>query len=165
MHALISLSFVCLQLGLAFTLYSALIWQGLSLVRAATDTVPLQQSAKDAVARLRGPAALSTAIIAVTVASGAFVAGNDAGRAFNDWPFFAGRVIPEGIWDPALGARNFTENTATVQWDHRLLAYSSVAAVGLVHARIAQVGSRALPQAVRTAARVLGGLVVLQVGP
>jgi cytochrome c oxidase assembly protein subunit 15 len=149
-----------LQLGIAFTLYSALVWQGLSLVRVA---VPLPQSAKNAVLKLRGPAAAAAAIIAVTVASGAFVAGNDAGHAFNDWPFFAGRIIPEGLWDSALGLRNITENTATVQWDHRLLAYLSVGSVAVLHARIASVGSRNLPQAVRTAARVLGGLVVLQV--
>jgi heme a synthase len=152
-----------LQLGLAFTLYSALVWQGLSLVRSARDVTPLPQAAKDAALKLRGTAALTTAVIAVTVASGAFVAGNDAGHAFNDWPFFAGRVIPEGIWSEQLGLRNFTENTATVQWDHRLLAYSTLGAVGLLHAQIARVGSRILPTSVRTAARILGGLAVAQV--
>ena len=33
------------------------------------------------------------------VMSGAFVAGNDAGRAFNDWPMYAEQWVPEGITD------------------------------------------------------------------
>ena len=34
-----------------------------------------------------------------TAFSGAFVAGNDAGRAFNDWPLYAEQWAPEGITD------------------------------------------------------------------
>ena len=49
--------------------------------------------------------------------------GNDAGHAYNDWPLFAGNAIPAEIWDASLGWRNFFENTATVQFDHRQLAY------------------------------------------
>lgn len=47
---------------------------------------------------------------------------------------YAGRWIPEGIWDETLQPliRNFAENTATVQFDHRTLAYTSLAATLLL---------------------------------
>lgn len=63
----------------------------------------------------------------------------------------------------ALGSRNFFENTALVQFDHRLLAYSTLAAVGALHARVASIGgARALPPAVRMATRVVAGVAVVQ---
>jgi heme A synthase len=86
-----------LQLGLAFTLFSALLWSGLDLVTKAPAQVAPDVIAK--VSRLRPVALAAAAIVGITVASGAFVAGNGAGFAYNDWPLFAGRVIPELIWD------------------------------------------------------------------
>uniref|UniRef100_A0A7R9V020 Cytochrome oxidase assembly protein n=1 Tax=Chlamydomonas euryale TaxID=1486919 RepID=A0A7R9V020_9CHLO len=47
----------------------------------------------------------------------------DAGRAFNTYPLMAGRWVPEDYWDASLpGLRSLFENTAAVQWDHRMLA-------------------------------------------
>jgi cytochrome c oxidase assembly protein subunit 15 len=103
-------------------------------------------------------------VVGTTVFSGAFVAGNDAGRAYNDWPLYAGRLVPEEVWEPALGLRNLFENTATVQFDHRNLAYASiasVAALNLAAARADGAGS-VLPPRVRFAVRLLGGLVGAQ---
>ena len=37
--------------------------------------------------------------------------------------------IPEEIWADELGMRNVFENTATVQFDHRMLAYSTATSV------------------------------------
>ena len=36
-----------------------------------------------------------------------------------------GNFVPENIWDPDLGMLNPFENTATVQFDHRILAYAT----------------------------------------
>lgn len=151
------------QLTFAFSLYSALAWTALDLLR--TPPPALARPAKAATAALRPTALAAAGTIFLTVASGAFVAGNDAGHAYNDWPLFAGRVIPEQIWEASLGFRNFFENTATVQFDHRTLAYASLAAVGAVHMRAARLPgkSASLPPAVRSAARLLGGLVGAQV--
>lgn len=55
---------------------------------------------------------------------GAMVAGIDAGFAFPTWPDMDGRFIPEDFWDPELGLLNFFENIATVQFDHRMVAYA-----------------------------------------
>jgi cytochrome c oxidase assembly protein subunit 15 len=61
-------------------------------------------------------------LVGATVLSGAFVAGNDAGRAFNTFPLMGDGFIPEGILDFEPKWRNFFENTATVQFNHRYLA-------------------------------------------
>ena len=63
------------------------------------------------------------------------MAGLDAGHAYNEFPLMGGQLIPAEYW--ALpGWRNFFENTAAVQFDHRLLATTtllSVAATWLGH--------------------------------
>jgi heme a synthase len=116
-----------------------------------------------AAARVRPAAHGAAGLIGLTVASGAFVAGNDAGHAFNDWPMYAGRFVPEGIWEEKLGWQNFFVNTATVQFDHRNLAYASIAAVGAVHMAAGRAGGlRAMPPAVKRAAIGLGALVGAQ---
>lgn len=59
-----------------------------------------------------------SALVAVTAASGAFVAGMDAGRAFNTFPTMNGELFPSEYF--ALeGWRNYFENTAAVQFNHR----------------------------------------------
>jgi hypothetical protein len=68
-------------------------------------------------------------LVAVTAMSGAFVAGNDAGRAFNTFPLMGDTWIPEGVLDMEPEWRNFFENTATVQFDHRCLAIGTYISV------------------------------------
>lgn len=154
-----------LQLGFAFTLYSLLLWNGMSLLAKPLAAAELTPAAVAAVRRLK-PVAYGTAgIVALTAASGAFVAGNDAGHAYNDWPLMAGKFVPEQIWDDKLGAANVFENTATVQFDHRMLAYSTLAAVGACHMVAKKAGGmRIMPAPVRRGLMAVGGLVALQIG-
>ena len=42
----------------------------------------------------------------------------------------AGEIIPELIWMDHLGLRNLFENTATVQFDHRVLVFTTLGTVG-----------------------------------
>lgn len=56
--------------------------------------------------------------------SGAFVAGNDAGHAYNDWPWMAGKLVPEEIWDGSVR----TTHCSTIS-GARVLAMLSVASV------------------------------------
>ena len=83
-----------------------------------------------------------TSLTAITVASGAFVAGNDAGNAYNTFPLMNDQLIPkEDMIDPSLKPvyRNAFENTAMVQWNHRVLGTSTAVSalaltgVGLFH--------------------------------
>jgi heme a synthase len=58
----------------------------------------------------------------ITMISGAFVAGNDAGRAFNTFPKMNDEWIPSLLYNELQPYyRNTYENTATVQFHHRLL--------------------------------------------
>jgi cytochrome c oxidase assembly protein subunit 15 len=74
------------------------------------------------------------ALVGVTALSGAYVAGMDAGRAYNTFPLMDGKWIPDEYWSmwERRGWRNFFENTAAVQFDHRVLALTTLAAVTYV---------------------------------
>ena len=102
----------------------------------------------------------SKALAFITLVSGAFVAGLDAGLVYNSFPKFADRWIPEDIlaFSPAL--RNITENPTTVQFNHRILGTSTLAALLLVATR-AQ--SLPLPPHLKMTALALGGMGCMQV--
>jgi hypothetical protein len=91
--------------------------------------------------------------------SGAFVAGNDAGRAYNTFPTMNGQWIPDEYWS-FPGIRNAFESTAAVQLHHRVLALSSAAGVtGLWLA-----GRRLpLPTPVKVALHGVAGITAAQV--
>ena len=63
---------------------------------------------------------------AVQIYLGALVAGLDAGLVFNTWPPIDGALIPsaERLWFESPAWRNLFENTLTVQFDHRMVAYA-----------------------------------------
>jgi heme A synthase len=75
------------------------------------------------------------ALILIQIYLGALVAGLDAGLTFNTWPLIDGAFIPaaDRLWFEAPWWRNLFENTLTVQFNHRMMAYV-LAAVVLVHA-------------------------------
>lgn len=76
----------------------------------------------------------------MTAVSGAFVAGLDAGHAYNTFPTMNGQWIPDEYWGEGDGAeadgapprlpwwRNAFENTAAVQLHHRALAVTTLTA-------------------------------------
>lgn len=121
------------HLGMAFTTYTLLLWTSFDLLnpdsKARSISSQLSKECIQAAKKHRTLALSSGALIASTVISGAYVAGNDAGRAFNTWPKMGDHWIPEDIFELEPKWRNFVENTALVQFDHRMLAYGSVAAV------------------------------------
>lgn len=60
--------------------------------------------------------------------AGTFVAGLDAGRAYNTFPTMNGQWLPREYW-AVPGWRNAFENTAAVQFNHRVLALTTLTAV------------------------------------
>jgi cytochrome c oxidase assembly protein subunit 15 len=54
---------------------------------------------------------------------GGLVAGLNAGLTYNTWPLMDGTVVPSGLYVLEPLWRNFFENVATVQFDHRMVAY------------------------------------------
>lgn len=80
-------------------------------------------------------------MVLIQIYLGALVAGLHAGLTYNTWPLMDGAVIPGDLFviDPAW--RNLFENPKTVQFIHRMFAYTVVLAV-LWHAVAT---ARALP--------------------
>jgi cytochrome c oxidase assembly protein subunit 15 len=106
---------------------------------------------------LRTAAALVVLLTFVQIFLGGLVAGLNAGLTYNTWPLMDGAFIPSGLFDLSPVWLNVFENIATVQFDHRLVAYVLLAAA-LLHAFQA----RRTPYA--RSANLLAGLVVVQAG-
>jgi len=110
------------HLTAAFAIYSLLLYTSLGVMqpRAAAVSATLLPLAR----RVR----LLAALVGVTAISGAFVAGMQAGLAFNTFPLMEGRVVPEGYFELEPAYRNFFESVPSVQLHHRALALSTLAA-------------------------------------
>lgn len=103
-----------IHLALALTLYAAILWTGLFVLRP--DPVA---EAPRATRRL---AIAAAALAATTIIAGGFVAGTHAGLTYNTFPLMDGRLVPDGYAMLAPFWRNLVENIPAVQFDHRLLA-------------------------------------------
>ncbi|MBF0214093.1 MAG: COX15/CtaA family protein [Magnetococcales bacterium] len=105
------------HLGLAFLVYGWMLWTALELF--------IDQDASPATASAPGFRRASLGIvtlISVTVLSGGFVAGAKAGYGYNTFPRMHDEWFPDAYWDMVPAWRNFFENVAAIQWDHRLMA-------------------------------------------
>lgn len=159
----------------AFAIYATLVWTTLDLARPTPLLASLAGKAAEAAhsavaaaakqqhaaaALLRARVLPLSVLVGVTAVSGAFVAGMDAGRAYNTFPLMNGQLIPDEYWGMP-GIQNFFENTAAVQLHHRALAITTLTAVGAVWA----LGRRlSLPGPVRTALNLTAAITAAQVG-
>jgi len=137
------------HLLLAFALYGYVLWVALGLVHRPR-AAPAQ--------RRPGQAAGVLALLAVAIGSGGFVAGLDAGLAYNTFPRMGGRWIPEQLLLLQPWWLNFLENMAAVQFAHRVLALLCVAVVAAYWWAWRRRPGFALP------AHLLLGAVLLQAG-
>lgn len=112
------------HLGLAVAIYGCMLWIALGLLRP--------QAGHPQAHALRRFGWAVTGLVCLTIASGGFVAGTKAGFAFNTFPLMHGDFLPPGGLALTPRWRNFFENVATVQFDHRLLAYALCVAVALL---------------------------------
>lgn len=101
-----------------------------------------------------------TALIAITIVTGAFVAGLRAGKIFNEFPLMGGQVVPPGYLALPNWFRNALENPVAAQFHHRTLAIG-VAIFALLAGWRAR--RAALSVAQRTAMHRLVLAVVVQV--
>ncbi len=105
------------HLGLAFVIFWAMFWTALGL---------LEQRVAAAEPRLRSLqrfAAGVAGLVFVMVLSGGLVAGIRAGLSYNTFPLMNGHVVPPEILLLEPWWLNFFSNMATVQFDHRLIAW------------------------------------------
>ncbi len=124
------------HLALAVLIYGYALWLAFGLLW------PQVRNAGNSGLRRLGFAV--TALVCLMIVSGGFVAGTRAGFAFNSFPLMDGHLIPPGVLALTPFWRNLFENIATVQLDHRILAYALCLAVAIFWFRLqrADVGRR-----------------------
>lgn len=104
------------HLSLAFIIFAFLLWLILDL-QAANDR------GKRPASRYLGFSYLITAVVALQVIVGAFVAGRNAGHGFNTFPKMGEQWLPNGLFQATPIWLNFLENNTTIQFTHRGLAW------------------------------------------
>jgi heme a synthase len=114
------------HLVLALLIYAAIVWTLRRLRERPSLVVP---------ARLKITAAVLLALTFVQLYLGALVAGLRAGLVYNTWPDIDGSFIPAAarLWFQQPWWRNLFENTLTVQFEHRMTAYT-LFALAVFHA-------------------------------
>jgi heme a synthase len=142
---------LAVHLSMAFLILGLLVWAALELLERRSDPTPVA---------VRRGATLVLGLIALTVVAGAFVAGTDAGYAYNTFPLMDGHLVPEGYWSAELGIASLFEWVPTVQFNHRWLAVAT-AVVTLAFTHWAM---HRAPQAARLPLRLVTVAIVVQVG-
>ncbi len=144
------------HLGLAFLIYGTLFWTALDLLRAKEPRPPGDPGLQG----LKRFAYALTALVFLMVLSGGLVAGLRAGFAYNTFPLMNGRLVPPELLLLEPWHVNFYTNMATVQFNHRLIAWLLAF---LVPAFWQWAQRSPLPARARLAAHALLGLLALQI--
>ena len=118
------------HLGFAFVLYIGLMYNGM-YVYSQRNAIKSLLSKVDNVGVTNGYRASVYGMGILTLATalmGAFVAGNEAGLVYNDWPKMGLGYIPSDLFNPYIESkwRNLFENSTMIQFVHRNLAYCTV---------------------------------------
>lgn len=103
------------HLGMAFIILGVLYW----LYKSTRNQFAL----KPAGIVMNKRAAVLAALVYIQIIAGAFVAGTKSGLSYNTWPLMDGDFVPVGYFIQNPAWRNFFENTAAIQFNHRVLAY------------------------------------------
>jgi cytochrome c oxidase assembly protein subunit 15 len=98
-------------------------------------------------------------LVGLTIVAGGFVAGLNAGLTYNTFPLMDGSFVPAGYAQLSPFVRNWFENVAAVQFDHRILAMTTVGSA-IVLWLAGRSGS--LPAPVRRALHMLLAIALLQ---
>jgi len=171
------------HLALALLIYAATLWVALGILAPSphpnppplagegahgSSIYPPPQAGEGGTRRVsdgrvaaawRRAAEVILGLVALTILAGGFVAGLHAGLIYNTFPLMDGSFVPGGYAQLQPFMRNWFENIAAVQFDHRLLAMTALAAVLLLWLT----GRRAsLPRPARLALHALLAAAALQ---
>lgn len=100
----------------AVVIYGYMFWVALSLIKSGVEELSAD------LRKLANFTVFTVIWIFITMMSGGFVAGLDAGLTYNTFPLMDGHFIPNGLMTEQPWYLNFFENVTTVQFDHRILA-------------------------------------------
>ena len=114
------------HLVLALLIFAGIVW---TLRRLGEAAVPA------AAPRLKISALILLALTFVQLYLGALVAGLRAGNIYNTWPDIDGGFVPSAarLFFETPWWRNLFENTLTVQFEHRMVAYTLLV-LAILHA-------------------------------
>ena len=142
------------HLGTAFAVYAAMLWSGLDILRdnrllrgaqGSGALVVVKSLSAPQLRVFRRLVGLLVAMVFATAMTGGLVAGLDAGLIYNEFPKMGAGYVPptKEMMDPFyshaedrsdLWWRNMLENPTTVQFQHRVMALSTFAAISMVFA-------------------------------
>jgi heme a synthase len=155
------------HLGSAFVLYGLLTNTAINIL-SPNQTTSLNGATMNLMKKFKSRAHGLAALTFFTALSGAFVAGLDAGLIYNEFPTMGGgmKFIPSDIWDPKLGLRNPFENPTCAQFNHRILAISTLTGISALWYQSTKIpmlpkSLRLLSNALMIAAWTQGSLGVL----
>ncbi|KAJ3684084.1 hypothetical protein LUZ61_013248 [Rhynchospora tenuis] len=103
-------------------------------------------------------------VLLLAAISGAYVAGNDAGHAYNTFPKMGDVWIPDDIFSKEPLVCNFFENTSLVQLNHRILAMTTLSAIGALWFASRRIEMHPAHPAVQSLIGSTLGMAALQVG-
>ncbi|MBL8985148.1 MAG: COX15/CtaA family protein [Gemmatimonadetes bacterium] len=124
------------HLGLALVLFMVALW-------TAADLLARRDRARPDAGRVRRLAGWTLVVVFVTIMAGAFVAGTNAGKIFNEFPLMGGRVVPAGYLRLEPWWTNPFANVIAIQFNHRVLAVVSLVVVSLLGWRAWRAGAPA----------------------
>src|SRR5262249_7427687 len=107
---------LAVHLSLALAIYAAMLWTALGLLAPRTGGATASRGTH------RFALGLAALVFAMAL-SGALVAGIRAGLAYNTFPLMNGHLVPPGMFVIDPWYLNFFGNVATVQFDHRAIAW------------------------------------------
>ena len=171
------------HLGTAFACYSAMLWNGLSILRTH-KLLGNPEAAEVILGRLRNlrlrlfknSVGALAILVFITAMSGGLVAGLDAGLIYNEFPYMGVGLTPpkselfssfyshtadeSDIW-----WRNPLENPSLVQLDHRIMATTTFTSIMALwgYSRFAPSVRKLLPIACRKGMHGVVGFACLQV--
>lgn len=171
------------HLGAAFLCYTAMLWNGLAILRThrLLSSAPqglelLNRISSPQLSVFRKCVAALAVLVFTTAMSGGLVAGLDAGMIYNEFPYMGNGLTPpkselfsdfysrkadgSDIW-----WRNMLENPSTVQMDHRILATTTFTAIMALWAytKYSPKVKAALPRAAHKGMHGVVGFVCMQV--
>lgn len=127
------------HLSLAIVIYLLTLWTADSLLGPPVGAAPPEGP----MTRARRWVVAAFSLSAVTVVSGAFVAGLRAGKIYNEFPMMGAGLVPVDYATITPWWRNALEHPSAAQFHHRLLAIATLILVLGTWIAFRRAGSRA----------------------